>query len=171
MKKIVTLILISFIINLSVTCQQKFLTRVQTDGSESKVYLVKNSNKFVLYDSDNTYTKTFKGFENFDELDYIECMTLPYVESYDFLADVVSCKKIGIGYGKYFDFNILKNVKNLEELIFVGYISDEDFEKIKRDGIDLSELKYLKKFTFNLIGRKIDFDLKIKYAEDVSEEK
>lgn len=64
---------------------------------------------------------------------------------------------------------LLFRVKNLEEIDFEGFISEEEFQEIKRNGIDVSELKYLKKLIFNPAGYTIDFDLKIKYAEDVSE--
>ena len=173
MRKIIVLIFFSLIFSFSLFSESNFIIAVQSDGSEIKVYLNKNVKEkaFFLSDNDdtNTHTINFKGFDSVGELDYIDCFTLPYLESYDFLADVKSCKSIYLGYAHYFDFNILKNVKNLEELDFEGFISEEEFQEIKRNGIDVSELKYLKKLIFNPAGYKIDFDLKIKYSEDVSE--
>ncbi len=173
MRKIIVLIFFSLIFSFSLFSESNFIIAVQRDGSEIKVYLNKNvkEKSFFLSDNDstNTHTINFKGFDAVGELDYIDCFTLPYLENYDFLAEVKSCKSIYLGYAHYFDFNILKNVKNLEEIDFEGFISEEDFQEIKRNGIDVSELKYLKKLIFNPAGYKIDFDLKIKYAEDVSE--
>ena len=168
MKKILVILIASIIMNLSVFSEANYVIRVQTDGSELKVPLY-NEKTLVLYDNASTETKTFTGLEDLGDLDLIECYPLPYIESYDFLAEVKSCKSIYLGYAHYFDFNMLKNVKNLEEIDFEGFISEEDFQEIKRNGIDVSELKYLKKLIFNPAGYTIDFDLKIKYAEDVSE--
>ena len=173
MKKILTLIFFSLFLSLYVFCEANYYTCVYTDGSESKVYLRNDTKGIVLFDGDSNQKKikSFKGLEELRDLDYIECYGLAFVENYDFLSDIKSCKYIYICDGKYFDFNILENVQNLEELEFNGYVNDEVFEKIVNDGIDVSKLKYLKKLTFWARGQNMNFDLKIKYAEEVSEEK
>lgn len=159
---LLSLLFLSFI-----ACSQEIkLIRIMVDGSSVADKYLADTETLVVYDSEkNGYrTENIKGLEKFRNLKIVEFQNLAFLKNYDFLRELKNCKKLYICTGHYFDFHILQNLTDLEYLEFSGFISDEEIDKIRKEGLDVSFLPNLKMLFFHPMNAKINFDINIKYA-------
>lgn len=166
-KKEICLILL-FLFASSCFSIDKEVTLVMIDGSQVSLMYPENTQTIVLFDSDlnNRQTKYIYGLGQFPYLRTLEFQSLAFLESYDFLSELSSCEELYINTGPFFDFSILKSIKNLKKLEFRGYVTQEQLKRIKSEGIDISSLANLEEFIFSPFGTTIDVHIKISQYSD-----
>lgn len=152
---------ILFICLISLSCNNSItLLRINKDNSEISNIYPANTKKLSIIDNDGNNCKTvnIKGLENFKKLEEISFYCLVFLEDFSFLKDInSSCKRLYFVRSNFFGFENISHLKNLEEIEFDGYITDEQFNSLLKNGIDLNCFPKLKKLTFQLEEKKIRF--------------
>lgn len=167
---IIPLILFSFFIISSK--KEVALIRFLKDGSIVQTMYPSDTRELVIFDGDFCNFKTVEigGLNSFKKLELLAFEVLPFLDNYNCLKDVQkSCKKLYIQCGPYFDFNIISHLTNLEDFEFEGEITEEQFNEIKQNGIDLRCFPKLKKFVFYPSGKSIKecSDIKIIHTKKI----
>lgn len=148
MKRIFSLFLLIANCIFSIFSEQVSISFDMSDGTKEVIQIDDSLKRYSLNDSNFSTQKeiiSVSGFENLRNLEILEISYFPYYGNWDFLEKIPNLKYIGLSSCWISSFGFFENLKNIENISINNFYCEEnDYEKLKNDNVNLSNLDKLK---------------------------